>query len=532
MNRPLLELDEVHKHFGGVRAVDGVSLSVEAGSIAGLIGPNGAGKTTLVSLVAGQLVADRGAIVLDGAAIGGKKPHELAALGVARTFQSIRLYRGLTALDNVIAGMHVHRRPDGPSRLVPRRRPTAADADRQEEAARLLALVGLDPARVSGRLSSTLSYGDQRRLEIARALALRPRLLLLDEPAAGMNPNEKAQIRSLLETLNADGLTILLIDHDTKLVMGVCNRVTVLNFGRCIATGPPGQVADDQEVVAAYLGTGTPRSAVQSSPAPRAVSTCPPLLAVERLSVSYGAIEAVQDISLEVAEGEIVALIGANGAGKSTVLNTLSGLLRPRRGHARFGSLDLGAAAPEAIVRSGLVQVPEGREILGRLTVEENLLLGGWCRADRSGRGGNAGRDGRFGGARRGNRAAVESSVEEMMAKFPILGERRRLPAGQLSGGEQQMLAIARALVARPRLLLLDEPSLGLAPQLVEEVFALVERIRADGITVLLVEQNARRTLELADRAYVIETGRVVLSGTGDELRHDPQVQMAYLGSA
>jgi branched-chain amino acid transport system ATP-binding protein len=183
-------------------------------------------------------------------------------------------------------------------------------------------------------------------------------------------------------------------------------------------------------------------------------------------------------------------------------------------------------------VRSGLVQVPEGREILGRLTVEENLLLGGWCRADRSGRGGNDGRDGRFGGARRGNRAAVESSVEEMMAKFPILGERRRLPAGQLSGGEQQMLAIARALVARPRLLLLDEPSLGLAPQLVEEVFALVERIRADGITVLLVEQNARRTLELADRAYVIETGRVVLSGTGDELRHDPQVQMAYLGSA
>jgi branched-chain amino acid transport system ATP-binding protein len=233
-------------------------------------------------------------------------------------------------------------------------------------------------------------------------------------------------------------------------------------------------------------------------------------LVVEQLAVNYGAVEAVTDVSLEVAAGEIVALIGANGAGKSTVLNTLSGLLRPRRGRARLGTLDLTKARPQQIVRAGLTQVPEGREILARLTVEENLLLGGWARRDR---------------------AATAKAVDEMMGRFPILRQRRRLPAGQLSGGEQQQLAIARALVAGPRMLLLDEPSLGLAPQLAEEVFSLIASIRDAGITILLVEQNARRALELADRAYVIEAGRVVLSGTGDALQEDPLVRQAYLGT-
>jgi branched-chain amino acid transport system ATP-binding protein len=367
-----------------------------------------------------------------------------------------------------------------------------------------------------------------------------------------MNPDEKDQVRFLLQRLGAEGLTTLLIDHDTKLVLGVCHDVTVLNFGRRIAAGPPAQIASDPEVITAYLGSRTPSTTTHTNPTgtgapaddatPAGAAASPaddatpagsgrpggprpdprpdrrntrrasgqPLLSVEHLAVNYGLIEAVTDVSLEVAEGEIVALIGANGAGKSTVLNTLSGLLRPRSGKARFGSIDLAAAKPQGIVRAGLVQVPEGREILTRLSVEENLLLGGWTR----------------------DRVAAERSVAEMMGKFPILAQRRRLPAGQLSGGEQQVLAIARALIAQPRLLLLDEPSLGLAPQLAEEVFSLIEAIRGQGITVLLVEQNARRALELADRAYVIETGRMVLSGTGAQLQHHPQVQQAYLGTA
>ncbi|MDQ1364063.1 MAG: branched-chain amino acid transport system ATP-binding protein [Acidimicrobiaceae bacterium] len=554
---PLLELREVHKHFGGVNAVDGVSFAVRRGAVSGLIGPNGAGKTTVVNLVTGQLSPDDGAILLDGAAIGGLKPHQVAARGVARTFQNIRLYRPLSVLENVLTGMHRHRRADGWSHLLPSRRPRPPDQARQDEAFRLLTQVGLDPAKVAQRQSGTLSYGDQRRLEIARALALRPELLLLDEPAAGLNPGEKAQLGDLLGRLQAEGLTVLLIDHDMKLVLSVCDDVTVLNFGRRIASGPPAVVAADDAVVTAYLGTGAGAGARveplrvagatatlprldPGSPTPVVAPGAIPLelgahagvapadsalpnaaasdaaaadavLVVEHLAVFYGAVEAVADVSLSVASGEIVALIGANGAGKSTVLNTLSGLLRPRRGTAVFGSLDLARARPQAIVRAGLVQVPEGREILSRLTVEENLLLGGWTRPDR---------------------ASVGASVEEMMERFPILRERRRLAAGQLSGGEQQQLAIARALISAPRLLLLDEPSLGLAPQLAEQVFSLIAAIRETGITVLLVEQNARRALELADRAYVIETGRVVLTGTGDELRDHPLVRQAYLGTS
>jgi branched-chain amino acid transport system ATP-binding protein len=297
--------------------------------------------------------------------------------------------------------------------------------------------------------------------------------------------------------------------------MGVCNHVTVLNFGRKIADGPPAQVAEDKAVIAAYLGTQREErdphisGPTRATPAPASITTNV-LLDVEHLAVNYGAIQAVQDVSLKVGKGEIVALIGANGAGKTTVLNTLSGLLHARAGTARFEGLEVTTASAKAIVRAGVVQVPEGREILARLSVEDNLSLGGWTRTDRAG---------------------VAADIDGMFAKFPILRERRRLAAGQLSGGEQQMLAIARALIARPRLLLMDEPSLGLAPRLVEQVFSLIEQIRADGITVLLVEQNARGALELADRAYVIETGRVVLSGSGEALRHDPQVQRAYLGT-
>ena len=234
-----------------------------------------------------------------------------------------------------------------------------------------------------------------------------------------------------------------------------------------------------------------------------------PLLEVRDLSVSYGAVNAVRGASLGVARGEVVALIGANGAGKSTILNTLSGLIRPSSGTATFDGLDLTAASPSTIVRRGLIQVPEGREILARQTVLENLELATWAR-----------RDG----------AAATGEIEAAMKRFPILGERRALRAGTLSGGEQQLLAIARGLLAKPRLLLLDEPSLGLAPQMVDEVFAAIEEIHQEGTTILLVEQNALRALAIADRAYVIETGQILLTGSGDELLQNPAVRRAYLG--
>ncbi len=228
-----------------------------------------------------------------------------------------------------------------------------------------------------------------------------------------------------------------------------------------------------------------------------------PLLEVEELRVRYGAVEAVHGVSFAVNAGEVTALIGANGAGKSSTLAAISGLV-PSGGRIRFDGRDIGGAPPHAIVRAGVVHVPEGREILAQMTVEENLLMG------------LRGRD----------RSDLGSAYE----RFPILRERRALLAGTLSGGEQQMLAIARALLARPRLLLLDEPSLGLAPLIVKRVFDTLANLKGQGVTILLVEQNAWRALRLADRAYVMELGRIVMRGSGQELLRDEGVARTYLG--
>ena len=233
-----------------------------------------------------------------------------------------------------------------------------------------------------------------------------------------------------------------------------------------------------------------------------------PILRVEGLQVNYGRVEAVRNVSFEVPEGALVTLVGANGAGKTSVLNAVSGLLRPRQGVITFEGHDITKWPAHRLVKAGLVQVPEGREILGTLTVAENLSLGGWHRSN----------------------STLHAKVAEVYERFPVLFERRKLHAGALSGGEQQMLSIARALIADPKVLLLDEPSMGLAPKIVDEVFAVIEEIRLTGTTVVLVEQNARRALAAADYGYVLETGEVSHFGPAHELLADEKVIEAYLG--
>ncbi len=233
------------------------------------------------------------------------------------------------------------------------------------------------------------------------------------------------------------------------------------------------------------------------------------MLKVNELNVSYGAIHALKGISFDLNEGEIVALIGANGAGKSTTLNTISGIMKPDSGTVIFEEEEISQISPAHIVEKGIVQVPEGRKIFARMSVLENLELGAYTIKDKD---------------------VISAHMDEVFNIFPRLEERQRQMGGTLSGGEQQMLAIGRALMANPRLLLLDEPSMGLAPILVEQIFEIIQKINDEGVTILLVEQNAQMALSIADRGYVLETGTVALSGDADDLMENPEVQAAYLG--
>jgi branched-chain amino acid transport system ATP-binding protein len=234
-----------------------------------------------------------------------------------------------------------------------------------------------------------------------------------------------------------------------------------------------------------------------------------PLLAASSLVVRYGAVTAVREVDLDIAEGEIVGIVGPNGAGKTSLMLTIAGIVAPAAGTVTFAGRPLGGIALEDVVAQGIALVPEGRHIFASLTVMENLMLGATIR-----------RDGR----------AVAADLDRFFGMFPILAERRRQPAGQLSGGEQQQLAIARALLSRPRLLMLDEPSLGLAPLVVDQIYALLGTIRAQGVTILLVEQNAERVFGIADRVYVMSGGKFALGGDAAEIKNDPRFDAAYFG--
>ncbi len=234
-----------------------------------------------------------------------------------------------------------------------------------------------------------------------------------------------------------------------------------------------------------------------------------PLLEIKNMSVNYGGIQALRDVNLVIYPGEVVTLIGSNGAGKSTTLRTISRLVAVRSGQLLYAGQDITRARPDEVVRLGIAQVPEGRRVLTRLTVQDNLELGAFTRTDRN---------------------EIAATLKRQFELFPRLAERRQQLAGTLSGGEQQMLAIARALMSHPKLLLLDEPSLGLAPVIVRSIFAIIRELRTLGVTILLVEQNARLALQSADRGYVLETGRITIEGAAPNLVHDERVKRAYLG--
>ena len=491
-----LAVRDLSVSFGGVRAVRDLNFAAQPGAITSIIGPNGAGKSTALNVICGFYRPDAGTVRLGDRIVSALRAYQIPRAGIARTYQTSQLFESMSVIDNVVIAL---RR----GRLAPYFLTGGKRGDDAEIAESLLAFVGYKGAH--HRPADALAHVDKRLVEIARALAVRPSVLALDEPAAGLNAEDTAAIGALLRKLAAVGMTVILVEHDMDLVMGVSSHVIVLDAGAKIAEGTPAQVATNPAVLEAYLGAG--EQAERGRKQPFAIAQ-KPLMTVSALSAGYGAATVVRQADLEIAAGELVAVLGANGAGKTTLMRALSGLLRPIEGEVRFLGERIDHFPGDRIARAGLVLVPEGRQVFPELSVTDNLRLGAYAR-----------------------RSAEEASmIENLLTRFPALKARRRQRAGLLSGGEQQMLAIARGLMARPQVLMLDEPSLGLAPKLLENLYDLLAALRDEGTTILLVDQMAQLALSVADRAYVLQSGAFTHSGTAREVAQDPALVKAYLG--
>ena len=371
----MLEVRQATKRFGGLVAVSEVDLHVEQGEIVSLIGPNGAGKTTLFAMIAGFLKSDGGEVSLNGTSILGMKPHVICQMGMVRTFQITQPFAGLTTRQNIMVGAYSR---------------TAGQNDAERKAEEVAEIVGM--TSLLDRNADGLTVAGRKRLELARALATGPSLLLLDEVMAGLNPTEIDEIVAVIKGIRDAGVTIFLIEHVMKAVMNLSDRTYVLNDGKLIATGTPSSVASDPQVIEAYLGHGAARKWPGGSL----------MISVRNLHAGYGSVSVLRDVSMEVGEGEIVAVLGSNGVGKTTLNNTLSGLIRPSAGEVSFEGSVISGLPPAEIVARGLIHVPEGRKLFPNLSVRDNLELGSYKRG----------------------RAARSQNLDRVLEIFPKLRER------------------------------------------------------------------------------------------------------------
>ncbi|HEV3282117.1 MAG TPA: ATP-binding cassette domain-containing protein [Acidimicrobiales bacterium] len=500
-------------------AVNDVEIAVPPAELVGLVGPNGAGKSTLFGVLSGLVRPLSGSVLLNGEDVTQASPQLRADRGLARTFQHPEIFGGLTVRQHLVLA---HRTRVAKSRIwsdlftLGSLRPT--DPDETAAVDDLIDSLGLGP--VADRFALGLPLGMSRLVELGRALATSPTVLLLDEPSSGLDSTETGEFEGTLRRIARDrGISVLIVEHDVELVMRLCPAMYVLDFGVLIAHGTPDEIRRNPQVRAAYLGEeASPGSDDGRTRPGRTIGGAtegdtdevrPPTLIVENLCVRYGPAVAVSDASFSIERGQALALLGPNGAGKSSLARSISGLIPAAAGSVALSGRDITAATPYQIRRAGVIHLPEGRGVFRRLSVIDNL---------------------RMATAVLHGRQARRDAIDLAFELFPALAERRRQMAGDLSGGEQQMLSLARGLATAPTLLIADELSLGLAPILVDSVFEGLARARESGVTVLMIEQYVHRALAFADQCVVLQRGQVVWqggTGTMDEdlLRH-------YLGES
>jgi branched-chain amino acid transport system ATP-binding protein len=484
-----LQVSALGKRFGGLVAVKNMSFELHAGEIVGLIGPNGSGKSTVMSLIMGIARPNSGTIMLDGVSITGWPTHRVARSGVSIVFQHSRPLQRQTVLENVKLAIL----PDSLLRL-------ATEASVTERARAIAERVGL--GGVLHRHPWTLPFADLRRMELAKAVARDPKVVLIDEPFAGLTAAEIHVLSDLIRTLRDEGRAVLLVDHSVKSVAALADRIIAMYLGERIAEGSADEVMQNETVRRVYIG-GKIEAIERRHHAGSAHAAN--LLQLDAVEVFYGKAKALDRVDLRVQQDEFVSIVGLNGAGKTTLFNAISGLV-PYRGAIRFAERDLRELTAAKIARTGVVHCPETRELFVHMSVRENLDLGGGHLSKRE----------------------RERQLTWVFDLFPILEERQGQAARTLSGGEQQMLALGRALMLQPKLLILDEPTLGLAPVILSQISKAIERLRQKrSLTLLLGEQNITFALPHADRVYVLDHGRITWHG--DPARFAAEMGTGYL---
>ncbi len=543
--QPVLEGRGISVHYGGVTALSDIDIAVNPGEILAIIGPNGAGKTTLFGVLSGLIHPQRGKVLLNGEDVTSRTPQYRARRGLARTFQRVQIFPELTIRDHLILALHSRRGPHSYTTDLVRLAKCHNPKDR-ELIDRVLYSLGL--TSIADALGASLPLGTARLVEVGRALACKPSVVLLDEPSSGLATADRAKLASTLAQLRvAQQVAFVLVEHDLELVLGLADRIDVLDFGERIASGTPEQIRSNPDVQQAYLGTvvqpnhnlvgstllpgleeqgaattrqtllpasyadrstaadystGQPLAArTRSGIAPHsgkegASDQTMPMLSLEGICVDRAGSRVLSQVSFDVPARSVLAVLGANGSGKSTLGAAIAGTIDTVGGSVRISETDVTHWGAHRRVRLGLAYIPAASGTFAGLSVAENLRLS-------------------FLGI--GPKAERHHALEQAFELFPPLAERHRVPAGFLSGGERQMLAVARVLVNPPRLLVADEITLGLAPKLVDLMFEALAKARAAGVTIILAEQFVERALELADQAIILQRGKVAWRGPASE---------------